>query len=185
MVSPGQGGDVTLIRTGAHSVSVVTPAIPGPKKVGFTRGAITLNFAVSSRSVLVSEYGATPVDEYVIGVVLTVKFSMVERSLKVLDIALNGIYPLNYGLATTNRGVGRSGVMKSTVRGGTVTLHPLSVTGTGQDIVLQQVMLKPTGAISIDENGEELFEVEGLCTVLASGSDGALLATINETNVGI
>jgi hypothetical protein len=184
VVSPGQGGDVTLIRSGSHSVSVVTAGIPGPKKAGFTRGAITLTFSPSKRNVLVSEYGATPVDEYVIGVVLVVKFSMVERSLKVLDIALNGLYPLNYGTATANRGVGKSGIAKASVRGGTVTLHPLSVTGTGQDIVLQQVMLCMTGSLSIDENGEELFEVEGTCTVLAAGTDGALLAIINESNVG-
>lgn len=105
MVSPGQGGDVTLIRTGAHKITI-DPA-GTPKTAGFTHGNLQLTWSVQKRTVNVAEYGTTPVDEEVTGVQLTVKFSMIERSLKVFDIAFNGLYPLNFGSATTARGIGR------------------------------------------------------------------------------
>lgn len=176
---------MTLIRTGAHKVSVVTAGIAGPKTSGFTKGNLQLTFAVNKRPVVVAEYGTTPVDEEVTGMTLTVKFSMIERSLKVLDIAFNGIYPLGYGTAMTNRGVGRSGILKSQTRGGAVTLHPLSQgASTAQDIVLNQVMLCPTGNIEYSDQGDQIIEVEGTCVVSTSATDGGLLAIINESNAG-
>ncbi|HEV3004316.1 MAG TPA: hypothetical protein VGX78_07630, partial [Pirellulales bacterium] len=108
------------------------------------------------------------------------------RSLKVLDIALNGLYPGNYFSATTNRGVGRSGIQKSSVRGKTILLHPLSQgASTSEDITLQQVLLTPTGNIEYSDQGDQVIEVEGTCIVSPTAADGSLLAIINESNVGV
>jgi len=185
MPSPGQGGDVTLIRTGAHKVTI-DPA-GTPKTAGFTKGNLQLTFSVNKRPVVVAEYGTTPVDEEVTGLTLTVKFSMIERSLKVLDIALNGLYPAGYFNSTvTNRGVGRSGIQKASVRGKTILLHPLSQgASTDEDITLQQVMLVPTGNVEYSDQGDQVIEVEGTCTVSPTATDGSLLAIINESNVGV
>jgi hypothetical protein len=183
MPSPGQGGDVTLIRTGAHKVTIDPNGTP--KTAGFTKGNLQLTFSVNKRPVTVAEYGTTPVDEEVTGVTLTVRFSMIERSLKVLDIALNGLYPGNYLSATTNRGIGRSGIQRAQTRGKTILLHPLSQgSSTAEDITLQQVMLTPTGNIEYSDQGDQVIEVEGTCVVSPSAADGSLLAIINEANAG-
>jgi hypothetical protein len=184
MPSPGQGGDVTLIRTGAHKVTVDPNGTP--KSAGFTKGNLQLTFSVNKRPVQVAEYGTTPVDEEVTGLTLSVKFSMIERSLKVLDIALNGLYPGNYFSATTNRGIGRSGIQRASVRGKTILLHPLSQgASTAEDITLQQVLLVPTGNIEYSDQGDQVIEVEGTCIVSPTAADGSLLAIINEANVGV
>lgn len=180
MVSAGQGGDATLIRTGAHKITV------GSQVVGFTHGNLTLTFAVNKRTVNVNEFGTTPVDEVVTGLTITVKFAMIERSLKVFDIAFNGLYPSNQFTATTSRGLGRSGVYKAQDVGKEITLHPISKgsADTSEDIVLHKVMLTPTGSWTLDETNEQILEVEGMCVVDLAQADGALLALINEANAG-
>ena len=184
MVSPGQGGDVTLIRTGAHKITI-DPA-GTPKTAGFTHGNLQLTWSVQKRTVNVAEYGTTPVDEEVTGVQLTVKFSMIERSLKVFDIAFNGLYPLNFDSATTARGIGRSGIQRAQDRGKAILLHPLSQgADTSQDITLNKVMLIPTGNIELSDQGDQIFEVEGTCVIDPTQTDGQLLALINESNAGV
>ena len=183
MVSPGQGGDVTLIRTGAHKITI-DPAGTA-KTAGFTHGNLQLTWSVQKRLVNVAEYGATPVDEEVTGVQLSVKFSMIERSLKVFDIAFNGLYPLNYGGATTSRGIGRSGIQRAQSRGKSILLHPLSQgASTLQDITLNKVLLTPTGNIELSDQGDQIIEVEGTCIVDPTQADGQLLALFNESNPG-
>lgn len=177
-LSAGQGGDTTLIKTGAHKITV------GTQVVGFTTGNLQLTFSVSKRIRNVNEYGTTPVDEIVTGVQISVKFSIAERSLKTLDIGLNGLYPGNQGTATTNRGIGRSGVHTAQGIGQQITLHPISVTGTGEDIVLNKVMLAPTGNYQLDEQGDQILEVEGSCVIDTSQTDGSLLAIINTAAAG-
>ena len=180
MVSPGQGGDVTLIRTGAHKITVD----PGgtPKTAGFTHGNLQLTWSVQKRQVNVAEYGTTPVDEEVTGVQLSVKFSMIERSLKVFDIAFNGLYPL---ATAAGRGIGRSGIQHAQSRGKSILLHPLSQgASTAQDITLNKVMLIPTGNIELSDQGDQIIEVEGLCVVDPTAADGQLLALFNESNAG-
>lgn len=183
MVSPGQGGDITLVRTGAHKITV-DPA-GTPKTAGFTHGNVNFTITVNKRDVLVAEYGSTPADIEITGCRCTVKWSMIERSLKILDIALQGIYPLNSGTVTTNRGVGRSGIQRASVLGKQVLLHPLSQgAATVQDITLQQAIITPTGNVELSDQGDQLWEVEADCIVLPSATDGELLAIINESSVG-
>ena len=181
MVSPGQGGDVTLIRTGAHKITV-DPA-GTPKTAGFTHGNLQLTWSVQKRTVNVAEYGTTPVDEEVTGVQLSVKFSMIERSLKVFDIAFNGLYPL---ATAGGRGIGRSGIQRAQDRGKSILLHPLSQgASTTQDITLNKVLLIPTGNIELSDQGDQIIEVEGTCVVDPAAADGQLLALINESNAGV
>lgn len=181
MVSPGQGGDVTLIRTGAHKITI-DPA-GTPKTAGFTHGNLQLAWSVQKRTVNVAEYGTTPVDEEVTGVQLSVKFSMIERSLKVFDIAFNGLYPL---AGATSRGIGRSGIQRAQSRGKAILLHPLSAgASTAQDITLNKVLLIPTGNIELSDQGDQIFEVEGICVIDPSQADGQLLALINESSPGV
>ncbi len=183
MVSPGQGGDITLVRTGAHKITV-DPA-GTPKTAGFTHGNLTFTVTVNKRDVLVAEYGTTPADIEITGQRCTVKWTMIERSLKILDIALQGIYPYAYETATTERGIGRSGIQRASVRGKQILLHPLSQgAGTGQDITLQQAIITPTGNVELSDQGDQLWEVEADCIVSPSASDGQLLALINEANLG-
>ena len=185
MVSPGQGGDITLVRTGAHKISV-TPSGQAIKTAGFTHGNLSFTVTVNKRDVLVAEYGTTPADIEITGQRCVVKWTMIERSLKILDIALQGIYPLNYYAATTNRGIGRSGIQRASTRGGTILLHPLSQgAATVQDITLQQAIITPTGNVELSDQGDQLWEVEADCIVSPSASDGELLAIINESNVGV
>ena len=180
MLSPGQGGDVTLIRTGAHKITI-DPA-GTPKTAGFTHGNLQLTWSVQKRLVNVAEYGTTPVDEEVTGVQLSVKFSMIERSLKVFDIAFNGLYPL---ATASGRGIGRSGIQRAQSRGKSILLHPLSQgASTVQDITLNKVLLVPTGNIELSDQGDQIIEVEGTCVVDTTATDGQLLALFNESNPG-
>jgi hypothetical protein len=183
MVSPGQGGDITLVRTGAHKITV-DPA-GTPKTAGFTHGNLTFSVTVNKRDVLVAEYGTTPADIEITGCRCVVKWTMIERSLKILDIALQGLYPYGYLTAGTERGIGRSGIQRASVRGKGILLHPLSQgAGTNQDITLQQAIITPTGNVELSDQGDQLWEVEADCIVSPSASDGQLLALINEANVG-
>lgn len=183
MVSPGQGGDITLVRTGAHKITVDPSGTP--KTAGFTHGNLTFTVTVNKRDVLVAEYGTTPADIEITGCRCLVKWTMIERSLKILDIALQGIYPYAYQSSTTERGVGRSGIQRASVRGKQILLHPLSQgASTVQDITLQQAIITPTGNVELSDQGDQLWEVEADCIVSPSASDGQLLALINEANLG-
>jgi hypothetical protein len=184
MPSPGQGGDITLVRTGAHKITIDPSGTP--KTAGFTHGNLTFTITVNKRDVLVAEYGTTPADIEITGSRCTVKWTMIERSLKILDIALQGLYPFGYqNSSTLSRGVGRSGVQRASVRGKTILLHPLSQgSATVQDITLQQAIITPTGNVELSDQGDQLWEVEADCIVSPSASDGELLAIINESNVG-
>ena len=181
-LSAGQGGDPTLIRTGAHKITVDPAGIN--KVVGFTHGNLQLTISPSSRTVNANEFGTTPVDIRITGVTASIKFSILERSLKTLDIAYNGLYPSGYLTAGTSRGIGRSGVQSAQSRGLEILLHPISVTGTGEDITLNKVMLVPTGSWTLDETNEQIIDVEGTCVIDISKSDGALLLSIGETSAG-
>jgi len=177
-LSTGQGGDTTLIKTGAHKITV------GTQVVGFTSGGVQLTFSVSKRIRKVNEYGDTPVDEIVTGVQISVRMHIAERSLKTWDIAFNGLYPGNQFSATTNRGIGRSGVYTAVGQGKQVTLHPISVTGTAEDLVLNKVLLAPTGNWQLDEQGDQVLEVEGSCVIDTTQANGSLLAILNTVAPG-
>lgn len=180
-LSSGQGGDPTLIRTGAHKITVDPSG--DATVVGFTHGDLALTIAPQTRERNVAEFGTTPLDILVTGVKASVKFTMMERSLKTLGIAFNGLYPLT--TASTSIAIGRSGVQSAQDRGKTLLLHPIRKgAATDQDITLYKVMLMPTGNISLNEQGDEMHEVEGTCVVDISQTDGGLLLSIGETNAG-
>lgn len=177
-LSPGQGGDPLLIVTGAHKITV------GTQVVGFTTGNVQLSYNVNKRQVYVNEFGQTPVNEEVLGLTLGIKFTLPEKSLKVMDIAYNGLYPAGQFSATLNRGLGRNGVVDAQSSGKSVTLHPIAVTGTAEDIVLNKVLLTPTGNTELSEQNQRMIEVEGTCVVDLTKTNGAYLATLNTANVG-
>lgn len=190
MVSPGQGGDITMRRVGAHKVTV------GAKNTGFTRGNLALTVTADKRAVNVAEYGTTDADFEVTGVHVKVTWNMIERSLKTLDIALQGVYPSSYLSATTTRGIGRSGIRtgqsltgqgSETGRGQVITLHPISRTGgdTAQDITLYKAMVTPTGAWELSDQGDMVIEVQADCLIDPTQTDGNLLCLINEPNAGV
>lgn len=177
MVSPGQGGDVTLIRTGAHKVTV------GTTVVGFTHGNMQLSFSVASRQVNVAEYGTTPVDDRVTGVQLTVRFSMPETSVKTLKLAFQGLYP---GTPAGGVGIGHSGITSAQSSGQKIVLHPIAQgAATTYDITLNKVLLKPTGNVELSDQGERIYDVEGLCVVDPTATDGSLLAQILTPDAGV
>ncbi len=177
----GQGGDPTLIRTGAHRVTI--DAAGTPKVAGFTVGSLALAFNTPKRQVFVAEFGQTPVNEEVLGQQVTITFSMIERSLKVFDIAFNGLYP-GTGVANA-RTLGRSGIYTAQDRGKSITLHPVvEGSSTARDIVLRKVLLSPTGNIEYSDQGDQIIQVSGMCVIDASQSDGALLMQIGETSAG-
>lgn len=182
MVSPGQGGDVTLIRTGAHKVTIdPTPGVN--TVVGFTQGNLQLSFSVNKRQVMVAEYGSTPVDERVTGVQLSVRFSLPETSIKTLKIAFQGLYP---GAPSGGVGIGRSGIISAQTYGKKILLHPVAEgSATTYDITLNKVMLTPTGNVELSDQGERVYEVEGTCVVDPSGTDGTLLAQILTPDAGV
>lgn len=184
MVSPGQGGDGTLIRSSAHKVSVTVNAIT--KTVGFTHGNLTITPTVNKRAILVAEYGTTPIGHEVTGVTCVVKWTMIEWSLKILDIALHGMYPINYQSATVpgTRGIGRSGIIRTLDRPATVLLHPLYRSDTNEDITLQQALITPVGSVELSDQNQRMWDVEADCSVLASASDGELLAILGATVAG-
>lgn len=175
-LSAGQGGDATLIRTGAHKITV------GTTVVGFTTGNLQLTFSVQKRQRTVNEFGTTPVDEIVTGVQISVKFTVAERSVKTIGIAFAGLYstPISGGV-----GIGKSGVHTAQGVGKQITLHPIDQgAGTTKDIILNKVMLAPTGTMTLDETGDQHFEVEGMCVIDTSQTDGSLLLQFMEDAAG-
>lgn len=191
MVSPGQGGDITLRRVGAHKVTVSQGA--WTKTAGFTHGNLSLTITVNTREINVAEYGTTPADIEVTGEKIVAKWAMIESSLKTLDIALSGIHPLNYQGATTSRGVGRSGVLRAQGGPGTtggkgvqLLLHPLAEgSGTGRDITIYNALITPTGDFELSDQGDMLMNVQAEGVIQTTGTDGALLALLNEYNAGV
>ena len=180
-VSAGQGGDVTLVRTGAHKVTI--DAAGTPKVAGFTTGSLSLSINTPKRQTYVAEFGQTPIDEEVLGIQATITFSMIERSLKVFDIAFNGLYP-GTGVANA-RTLGRSGIYTAQSRGKSITLHPVvEGSSTARDIILRKVLLSPTGTIEYSDQGDQIIQVSGMCVIDGSQSDGAMLMQIGETAAG-
>ena len=180
MVSAGQGGDLTLIRTGAHKVTVDPTGTP--KVAGYTVGNLQLSWNTQKRTVFVAEFGQTPVDEQVLGLQVEITFSMIERSLKIFDIAFNGLYP--YDGTANARGLGRSGIYTAQERGKAVLLHPVKETGTARDITLRKVLLSPTGAYELSDQDNQIMQVSGMCVIDDTQTDGELLMQIKETSAG-
>lgn len=189
-VSPGQGGDITLRRVGAHSISVTQNNVT--KKAGFTRDSLALTIAVNTREVFVSEYGTTPADIEVTGEKVTAKFTMVESSLKTLDIALGGLHPLNFqNNAILSRGIGRSGIKRTQPGpnggfGAQIVLHPLAEgNSTQRDVTVFNALITPTGDWELSDQGDMIIPVQAEGVINTAGTDGELLALINEYNVGV
>ena len=181
MVSAGQGGDGTLIRTGAHKITIDPSGTP--KVAGYTVGNLQLAINTQKRQVMVAEYGQTPIDEQVLGVQIELTFSMIERSLKILDIAMNGLYP--YTGTANARGIGRSGINTAQERGKAILLHPLKEgASTQRDITLKKVMLSPTGSIELSDQDNQIIQVSGMCVVDDTATDGELLMQIKEPSAG-
>jgi hypothetical protein len=182
MVSAGQGGDGSLIRTGAHKVTIDPSSTI--KVAGYTVGNLTLGWNTQKRSVYVAEWGQTPIDEQVLGVQVELAFSMIERSLKIFDIALNGLYP--YTGVTSARGIGRSGIQTAQDRGKAILLHPLKEgSSTRRDITLRKVLLSPTGSIELSDQDNQIWQVGGMCVVDDTQTDGTALLEIKEPTPGV
>lgn len=189
MVSPGQGGDATLRRVGAHAITIDPSGTP--KKAGFTKGSLAITLSPDKRIITAAEYGSNALDMEILGVQASVKWTMLERSLKILDIALQGLYPANYLSATTSRGIGRSGVRTGLTltggesgRGKKILLHPLWIAGTTYDITLFNAVVLPTGAVELSDQGDQMWEVEATCLIDSTQVDGMLLLQINDPNAG-
>lgn len=180
MVSPGQGGDGTLIRTGAHKITIDPTGTA--KVAGYTVGNLQLSWNIQKRSVMVAEYGQTPIDEQVLGVQIEIQFAMIERSLKIFDIAFNGLYP--YTGTSNSRGIGRSGIYTAQERGKAILLHPVKETTTVRDITLKKVLLAPTGSYELSDQANQIITVSGQCVIDDTATDGELLMTIAETSAG-
>lgn len=175
-LSAGQAGDANLVKTGAHRLTY------GGNIAGFTTGNVQLNFDTQSRLVLVNEYGQTPVDEHVLGSQVSVNFSMIERSLKILDIALRGLYP---GLGTASaRGLGRADIHTAQGRGLPLTMHPISETTTQRDITIRKLLLRPSGPIEFSDQDSQIWPVTGTAVIDTDQSDGELLILIREPTAG-
>lgn len=188
-LSPGQGGDITIRRVGAHKVTVTSQG--ASRVAGFTQGSLTIAIAPTTREVLVAEYGSTPADIEVTGVKLTCKWTMLESSLKTLDIALSGIHAGNWGNdSILSRGIGRSGVKRAQpgINGGfgsEILLHPLAEgSGTGRDVTLWNALVTPTGDQELSDQGDMLLPVQAECVISTGEADGQLLALINEYQLG-
>lgn len=193
-LSPGQGGDITLRRVGAHKITVDPTGTP--KTVGFTQGTLAITITINTREVLVAEYGTSPADIEITGAKVMAKWTMIESSLKTLDIALGASKPANYGNnAVLSRGVGTSGIQRAqdyTVDGADVPgvgkeilLHPLiEGSNTVRDITLWKCVITPTGDWELSDQGDMLIAVQAETVVNIAGTDGQLLALINEANVG-
>ena len=181
-ISAGQGGDLSLIRVGAHKVTVDPSGTP--KIAGYTSGNLQLTMNTQKRQVFVAEYGTTPADEEVTGLQMELGFTMIERSLKIFDIALNGLYP--YTGVTSARGLGRSGIQTAQNRGKAILLHPLNESAsTARDITLRKVLLTPTGAVELSDQADQMWQVGGMCVVDDSQTDGTLLALLYEPTPGV
>ncbi|MDE2098813.1 MAG: hypothetical protein KGL39_16290 [Patescibacteria group bacterium] len=190
-LSPGQGGDITLRRVGPHRVTVTPGATNAPKTVGFTQGNLAITITPNVREVYVAEYGTTPADIEITGVKFSAKFTMVESSLKTLDIALSGIHAGNaFNDSILARGIGRSGVkrVQPGVNGGfgcELLLHPLAEgSGTGRDVTIWNALVTPSGDWELSDQGDMLIPVQAEGVVSTAEADGQLLALIAEYNQG-
>lgn len=181
-LSSGQGGDISVRKRSAHKITV-DPAGKN-KTVGFTVGNTTITISPQTEEIMVAEFGTTPVDIDVTGVKVVVKWSMTERSLKTLDIALDAIYPQNAWSVTANRGIGFSGIKRASVRGKKIVLHPIDTSGTTEDITLNKALLLISGSTELSDKGSQVFDVEAHCIVDPTASEGEWLASIAEAAAG-
>ena len=177
--SPGQSGDVTLVRVGAHKITIDPTGTA--KIAGFTTGNVSLTWNVASRFVFANEFGQTPIDEQILGLQLGIQFTMLERALRVFDIALNGVYP-SVGVANA-RTVGRGGIQTAQDRGKALLLHPIKEgSSTQRDITLRKLLLRPTGSYELSDQSDQLMSVMGTCVVDLAQSDGQFLAQFSEAS---
>lgn len=182
MPSAGQGGEGRLVRTGAHKITVDPTGTA--KVAGYTVGNLQLSWNIQKRSVFVAEFGQTPIDEQVLGIQVEIQFTMIERSLKVLDIAMNGLYPSTS--VANARGIGRSGIHTAQDRGKAILLHPVKEgSSTARDITLRKVLLSPTAALELSDQDNQLMTVSGMCVIDDTQTDGQMLMLINETEAGV
>jgi len=175
--SPGQVGEVTNVRVGAHKITIDPTGVS--KIAGFTTGSVALSWGVQSRFVLANEFGGTPIDEEIFGLQLGISFSMLERALRVFDIALNGLYP---SVAVANaRTLIRGGIVTAQDRGKAILLHPIKEgASTQRDITLRKILLRPTGNYELSDQGNQIMQVTGTCVVDMAQSDGQFLAQFSE-----
>jgi hypothetical protein len=188
--SPGQGGDITLRRVGAHSVTVTQGGVT--KKAGFTNSSLAITISANTREIFVAEYGTTPADLEVTGEKFICKWTMVESSLKTLDIALGALHPLNFqNNAILSRGIGRSGIKRAQAGpnggfGAEIVLHPLAEgSSTGRDVTIFNALITPTGDWELSDQGDMVIPVQAEAIINPAGTDGELLAIINEYNAGV
>lgn len=173
MASPGQGGVAANLRRGAHKITF------GSTVCGYTMGNVQMSINPQIENVFVNEFGQTPVDIDILGFQLQCGFTMPENSLKILDVALNGLYGSE---ATANaRTIGRSGIQRGLDRGAQLTLHPISRTDTLEDIVFHKAVIVPTGTVELSDQGHKNWEVMAHAILDDTRTSGDMVAQIYQS----
>lgn len=132
----------------------------GGVDLGFTKGGVEVSVETESHTVMVDQYGSTPISEYITGRSCTVKVPMAETTINHLAAIMPGTTIIGtttpYAQVTTGVGTELLAIAK------VLRLHPASLISTDvtQDFIVP--LAATTGAINfaykLDE--ERIFNVE-------------------------
>ncbi len=159
------------IETGPCSVTI------GSTDVGHTQGGVRFRIEPKFRERLVDMYGQNAIDDVHMGDAVSATFKVAEKTLANLKVVL----PLGKTNGTTCVGVGKTpGTLASSITG-TITFHPLEVTGTAQDIVIQKGYANSPIEIPYGFEEDRAFEVTIKGLLDTTKSSGIQMAVVRDT----
>jgi hypothetical protein len=150
--------DVNNIQLGACLVTF------GSQDLGYTKGGVEVTLATTTFKIMVDQFGATDVNEYITGRTATVKVPLAETSLDRFQIAFPGTTIVTDGVTSSKKklqGVTGVGLSLRTFAD-VLNLHPkaLSSSDKSQDFTLPIASPKGDMTFAFKHDEERIYNVE-------------------------
>jgi hypothetical protein len=163
------GGDLSKIQSGPCHVQW------NSADVGHTMEGVSFNDTPDIRERRVDEYGTNLADLVYQGEDLTAQLTLAEKTMTVLQL----VYMWGYQQAAQLQGFGKLPGTRGQTLAQELTIHPLEVTGTGEDVTFHKAVVSETGEVQFGTiTADRVFQTTFRALVDESQNDGQLLGTI-------
>jgi len=151
----------------------------GGTTIGHTQGGCEVEVVTEAGDMLVDDYGSSPVDKVLTGIIATIKVPLSQNQIEVLDIA----YPAGTTTGTTKHTMGGTVGKLLSTEAAELVLHPAK-NGAGdlsQDVVLHSAVVMETAPLPYRTDEQWKAEVTFIGLVDTTNSDGNMIILFGDS----
>lgn len=155
----------------------------GGVSLGHTKGGVIFKYAPKYSDLQADQYGETPIDKVLIGEDVTIKVSLAEPQIAVL----NSIVPAGDYVGSTNErlGLGRDAGYSTRSDSKALVLHPVDrgATDYSEDVTIYKAVSSEPVDLNYEVDKQRIFEVTFTALVDETYASGRRLGHIGSTAV--